>query len=112
MSTSEYINRVNKQEDIFTPSAKISEFTQSFFDASSKAWKKNKVKYGQAMYTYKKNAFPSDSDLPLCKQSKSSILKLDQELHKRQSLVEEAPFPVRKSPRLKQLHLQETYSNC
>lgn len=89
-----------------------SEFTQSFFDASSKAWKKNKVKYGQAMYTYKKNAFPSETDLPVVKQSKASALKIEQELHKRKSLVEEAPLPVRKSPRLRQLHLAQTYSNC
>lgn len=89
-----------------------SEFTQSFFDASSKAWKKNKVKYGQAMYTYKKNAFPTDTDLPVVKQSKASRLKIDQELHKRQTLLEEAPLPVRKSPRLRQAHLRETYSNC
>lgn len=89
-----------------------SEFTQSFFDASSKAWKKNKVKYGQAMYTYKKHAFPLDSDLPSLKQSKASILKIEQELHKRQSMVEEAPLPVRKSPRLRQVHLSQTYSNC
>lgn len=75
----------------------ISEFTPSFFDASSKAWKKNKVKYGQAMYTYKKNAFPPDPDMPALKQSKASQLLNQQVLTKRQSLVEEAPLPERRS---------------
>jgi hypothetical protein len=89
----------------------ISEFTQSFFDASSKAWKKNKVKYGQAMYTYKKNAFSPDLDMPALKQSKASQLLNQQILIKRQSLVEEAPLRERRSPRIRQLHLQETYSN-
>jgi hypothetical protein len=89
-----------------------SEFTQSFFDASSKAWKKNKVKYGQAMYTYKKNAFPEDSDMPPPPvQSKASQLKSQREIIKRQNLKEEAPFPVRKSPRLRELHIKETYQN-
>ncbi len=89
-----------------------SEFTPSFFDASSKAWKKNKVKYGQAMYTYKKNAFPPDPDMPALKQSKASQLLNQQVLTKRQSLVEEAPLPERRSDRLRKLHLAKTYSNC
>lgn len=87
-----------------------SEFTQSFFDASSKAWKKNKVKYGQAMYTYKKNAFLNEDDLPPPpKQSKASQLQTEREIRKRQSLKEEAPLPVRKSPRLREQHIKETY---
>lgn len=87
-----------------------SEFTHSFFDASSKAWKKNKVKYGQSMYAYKKNAFPVDESLPRTRVSAASSRKNSVELEKRQGLVEEAPLPVRKSPRLKEQHLKETYS--
>ena len=35
----------------------IEEFNDKFFDVSSKAWLENKVKYGQHMYRYKKDAF-------------------------------------------------------
>ncbi len=91
--------------------AGISEFTQAFFEESSKAWKANKVRYGQAMYKYKKNAFPLDKDEPICKQTLKSKKQTEKELQKRQSLNEEAPLPTRRSPRLKQMHIQETYSS-
>lgn len=86
-----------------------SEFTQSFFDASSKAWKKNKVRYGQAMYAYKKDAFKGMEDLPTETVSKSALLKNSREISKRQQLVEEAPLPTRRSPRLREQHIRETY---
>ena len=35
----------------------IAEFTQKFFEESSKAWLANKEKYGQNMYRYKAGAF-------------------------------------------------------
>ncbi len=35
----------------------IAEFTQKFFEESSKAWLANKEKYGQNMYRYKPGAF-------------------------------------------------------
>lgn len=91
--------------------AGISEFTQAFFEEASKAWKANKVRYGQAMYSYKKNAFPKDKEEPLSKQSIRSKKQTEKELQQRQSLVEEAPLPTRKSPRLKEKHIQETYSS-
>ena len=87
----------------------LSEFTQSFFDASSKAWKKNKVRYGQAMYKYKKNAFPEDKDEPSVKQSEASKKRTEKELEKRQAIDEPAPLRERRSPRLRRHHLQETY---
>ncbi len=86
-----------------------SEFTQSFFDASSKAWKKNKVRYGQAMYAYKKDAFKGMEELPDEKASKAALLKNSREIQKRQRLVEEAPLPTRRSPRLKEQHIKQTY---
>ena len=89
----------------------ISEFTQAFFNASSKAWKKNKVKYDQACYTYKEKAFPKDTDLPVASVSKASKLKLEHELHKRHLIDEPAPLRVRRSPRIREQHLRETYSN-
>ncbi len=88
-----------------------SEFTQSFFDASSKAWKKNKVKYGQAMYAYKKDAFQDDPDMPILKVSRASLLKLQKEYDRRRMTDVEAPYPQRKSPRLREKHVQETYSS-
>ncbi len=91
--------------------AGISEFTQQFFEESSKAWKANKVRYGQAMYKYRKNVFPMDKEEPLSKQSISSKKKTENELLKRQALDEEAPLPTRKSPRLRERHIQETYSS-
>ena len=45
--------------------ADISEFTQKSFQDSSKAWKSNKTRYGQAMYNYKKNAFQKDLEEPV-----------------------------------------------
>jgi hypothetical protein len=89
----------------------ISEFTQSFFDASSKAWKKNKVRYGQAMYKYKTNAFPIDEGEPLQKQTQTSKKRTEKELEKRQAIDEPAPLRERRSPRLRMLHIQETYSS-
>ena len=88
----------------------ISEFTQSFFDDSSKSWKKNKTRYDQACYIYKKNAFKGQEDLPSPKFSKATFLKNEHEIDKRHKLIEEAPLPVRKSPRLRQQHLRQTYS--
>jgi hypothetical protein len=88
-----------------------SEFTHAFFQASSEAWTKNKVRYGQASYRYKANAFPPDGTMPPPpKQSRESKHQTKKELQGRQSLVEEAPLPVRKSVRLKEKHRQETYS--
>jgi hypothetical protein len=89
----------------------ISEFTQSFFDASSKAWKKNKVRYGQAMYKYKKDAFPTQDMFEVLKVSASQKKQLEKELRQRQTIDEYAPPRVRRSPRLRLLHLQKTYSN-
>lgn len=88
----------------------ISEFTQEFFNASSKAWKKNKVRYDQACYTYKKGAFKSQEELPSETPSKSALLKNQREINRRLQLVEEAPLPVRKSPRLREQHIRQTYS--
>lgn len=85
----------------------ISEFTSSFFDASSKAWKKNKVKYDQACYTYKKDAFKGQESFDC---QPKPCLKNKRELQKRLSLKEEAPLPVRRSPRLKEKHRQEIYA--
>lgn len=45
-------NQIKKEEQEM-----IQEFTHKFFDASSKSWLANKVKYGQDMYRYKKDAF-------------------------------------------------------
>lgn len=89
----------------------ISEFTQSFFDASSKAWKRNKVQYGQAMYKYKTNAFPVDEGEPSQIQTQASKKRTEKELAKRQVIDEVAPLRVRRSPRLRMLHIQETYSS-
>jgi hypothetical protein len=88
----------------------VSEFTQSFFTASSKAWKKNKVKYDQACYTYTKDAFKGSEQLPIEVASKSALSKNQRELNKRLALNEEAPLPVRRSPRLYEQHLRETYA--
>jgi hypothetical protein len=81
--------------------AGISEFTHDFFQASSDAWKMNKVRYGQAMYKYKKGAFPKDPEEP--KAPKESKLNRKEEL-KRQEIDEYAPPRVRRSPRLRLLH--------
>lgn len=45
-------NQVKKEEEEM-----IAEFTQEFFEESSKAWLANKEKYGQNMYRYKRGAF-------------------------------------------------------
>jgi hypothetical protein len=87
-----------------------SEFTQSFFDASSKAWKKNKVKYDQACYTYVNDAFKGQEEAPVHRVSAAVKRKNTIELQKRQGFVEEAPLPVRRSPRLYEQHLRETYA--
>lgn len=88
----------------------ISEFTQEFFNASSKAWKKNKVRYDEACYTYKKSAFKGQEELSSDTPSKSALLKNQREINRRLQLVEEAPLPVRKSPRLREQHIRQTYS--
>lgn len=77
------------------------EFTQEFFDEASAAWKANKVRYGQASYRYKKNAFQPDPDLPpIPKQSVSNKQQTQKELQERSMIDEYAPPRVRKSPRL------------
>lgn len=38
----------------------IDEFTSEFFDASSKAWRANKVPIGEGSFRYKRNAFPPE----------------------------------------------------
>ena len=81
--------------------AGISEFTHEFFQASSDAWKKNKVRYGQASYKYKKNAFEKDPEEP--KAPKESKLNRKEQM-KRQEIDEYAPPRVRRSPRLRLLH--------
>ena len=90
--------------------AGISEFTQAFFEDSRKAWKANKVKYGQAMYRYKKNAFPVDLEEPSFPQSMKSKKQTEKELLKRQSIDEPAPLPLRKSPRLREQHNKTVYA--
>ncbi len=87
-----------------------SEFTQEFFESSSKAWKANKVRYGQAMYKYKKNAFVEDNEMPPLKQSLASKRQTEKELTKRATLEEPAPLRERRSPRLHKIHIQETYT--
>ncbi len=90
----------------------ILEFTQSFFEASSKAWKKNKVKYDQACYKYKKNAFPRDTDMPVAPtQTRASQQRTLQELAKRQQIDEAAPLRERRSARLRDIHNAETYAS-
>ncbi len=90
-----------------------SEFTSEFFDASSKAWKANKVRYGQAAYRYKKNAFPKDNtEPPPPIQSSASKKRTEKELAKRQELDEEAPPRVRRSPRLREEELNQVYERC
>ncbi len=90
--------------------AGISEFTQEFFEESSRMWKANKVRYGQAMYKYKTKAFPLDKDAPLGKQTHASRNRTEAELKKRQGLDEPAPLRARRSERLRQKHIQETYA--
>lgn len=85
----------------------MSEFTPEAFDASSNAWKANKVRYGQASYRYTKTAFPKDPDEP--PKPKRSFVN-EKEVKRRQRLEEEAPLPTRKSPRLLHQHRAQTYS--
>jgi hypothetical protein len=88
----------------------ISEFTQEFFEASSQAWKKNKVRHGQASYKYKKNAFPKETLEPHSKQTQASRKRTEQELKKREAIDEPAPLRERRSPRLRDLQIQQTYA--
>lgn len=85
---------------------KMSEFTQAFFEASSKAWTANKTRYGQASYTYKTNAFPPDLSVP--KAPKQTALNRA-ELKRRQAQDDEAPPRIRRSPRLLEEHRKQTY---
>lgn len=93
-----------------TKMAGISEFTQDFFEESSRMWKANKVRYGQASYKYKKNAFAKETKEPIFKQTQKSKRLTELELRKRQADDEPAPFRERRSPRLRELHLQQTYA--
>jgi hypothetical protein len=80
------------------------EFTQQFFEESSKAWKTNKVKYGQSMYRYKKNAFVPAGDLP--KQrilTRAQTKAMEQESLRRSQIDEPVPPRVRRSARLARL---------
>lgn len=87
-----------------------SEFSQEFFDESSRMWMANKVRIGQAMYKYKTGAFPRDKELPCVKQTVASKRRTRAELRNRQSIDEPAPLKTRKSNRLRQKHIQETYA--
>lgn len=89
----------------------ISEFTHEFFEASSKAWKANKARYGQAMYRYKKNVFPKEDAPTPPAQSKRSVQQTETILAKRNLIDEPAPLRERRSPRIRLLHLQKTYSS-
>ncbi len=84
----------------------MSEFTHEFFEASSKAWKANKTRYGQASYTYKASAFPPDPSIP--KAPKQTAINRA-ELRRRQAQDDEAPPRVRRSPRLMEEHRKQTY---
>lgn len=80
-----------------------SEFTQKFFEESSKAWKDNKVKYGQSMYRYKKNAFPADSSVGLPKErvlTRAQKKLMENESILRSKLDEPVPPRLRRSARL------------
>lgn len=80
-----------------------SEFSQAFFEEASQIWKKNKVRTGQAMYRYKKNAFPKDlNEPPAWKLSTKKAKELEKELEKRQAIDEYAPPRIRRSPRLRE----------
>lgn len=78
-----------------------SEFTQTFFEDSSKAWKANKVKYGQSMYRYKKNAFVPATDIPKQRVlTRSQTKAMEQESLPRSQIDEPVPPRVRRSARL------------
>ncbi len=71
-----------------------SEFTPSFFDASSEAWKKNKIPFGEGSYKYKKNAFPPDHSEPQPpRKTKTTALPY----------VEKEPPMLRRSKRIRNL---------
>jgi len=97
-------------KEIYTTMQGTSEFTHEFFEASSKAWKANKVRYGQAMYKYKKVAFPVEKEEPVRKQTHASKRRTGLELQKRQSIDEPAPLKTRRSERLREKHIQKTYA--
>jgi hypothetical protein len=79
-----------------------SEFSQKFFEESSKAWKGNKVRIGEGMYRYKKNAFPKGEDMPEApKLTRVQQRTLEKEIAKRQGIDEYAPPRVRRSSRLR-----------
>jgi hypothetical protein len=59
-------NQIKQEEEKM-----IAEFTQKFFEESSKAWLANKEKYGQNMYRYKREAFQE----PLPRRSKRLLEK-------------------------------------
>lgn len=90
--------------------AGISEFTHEFFEESSHMWKANKVRYGLGMYKYKKNAFLVDKEKPVKKQTEASKRRTEAELKKRQAIDEPTPLRNRRSERLRQKHIQETYA--
>jgi hypothetical protein len=97
-------------KEIYTQMNSTSEFTHEFFEEASRMWKANKVRYGQAMYKYKKAAFPVEKEEPVRRQTQASKRRTGLELQKRQSIDEPAPLPTRKSERLRQKHIQETYA--
>lgn len=70
-----------------------SEFTPSFFDASSEAWKINKIPDGAGSYIYIKNAFLKD-DMP---KPPRKIKTLKNTYH------EKEPPVVRRSKRIRDL---------
>ena len=87
-----------------------SEFTHEFFEEASTIWKANKIRYGQASYTYKKGVFQKDCGMPPPpKLSADARKQLKKELEMRQNLDEDAPPRVRKSPRLREKEIQSVY---
>lgn len=85
----------------------MSEFTQEFFEESSRLWKANKVRIGEGMYRYKKNAFPKCNEQEqMVKQTK----RIEKELDRRHTIDEYAPPRVKRSSRLRQKEIQELYT--
>lgn len=79
-----------------------SEFSQEFFEEASTRWKKNKVRVGEAMYRYKKNAFPKEVSVPpVPKLTLKQEKQMEKEMKMRQSIDEHAPPRVRRSARLR-----------
>lgn len=101
--------KVGALDMICSTMSTISEFTHEFFEESSKAWKANKTKYGQASYKYIKNAFPKETNLPAPVQTRESKQRTKNELEKRQCLDEYAPPRVRRSPRLREGEITHIY---